>query len=311
MGTGDKSIRVLVVDDSPVSRKLVEHSLAQTSYEVVFAKDGSDALRVFAGHPPDLVIVDWELPDISGPEMCRVVRSKFADAYTYIMLLTGNSDKKSIAEGLAAGADDYLIKPFDADELRARVGVGRRVIEMQRELEAKTKALAREARTEPLTGLPNLRAVEEWATRQVAGSVRHGYPIWVILVDLESYKPAKDAFGRAVGDSMLQACAEIIKKHTRVSDMCGHIGGDQFILVISHVEKNNIHIVTERLREKLSACEFSFSGASAPLIASFGVAGSEGHEPVGLPDLLARADAALVEAKHTSAAASVREKVNR
>lgn len=149
METHDKGIRVLVVDDSPVSRKL-----AQTSYEVIFAKDGSDALRAFAGHPPDLVIVDWELPDISGPEMCRVVRSKFADAYTYIMLLTSNSDKKSIAEGLAAGADDYLTKPFDAEELRARVDVGRRVIEMQREIEAKTKALAREARTEPLTGLP-------------------------------------------------------------------------------------------------------------------------------------------------------------
>src|SRR5215472_15879245 len=237
-----QGIRVLVVDDSPVSRKLLEHSLAQTSYEVLFAKDGSDALRVFAEHPPDLVIVDWELPDLSGPEMCRVVRGNFADAYTYVMLLTGNSDKKSIAEGLAAGADDYLTKPFDAEELRARVGVGRRVIEMQREIEAKTKALAREARTEPGTGLPNLRAVEEWAIRQVAGSARHGYPNWVILMDLESYKPVKDAFGRTAGDSMLQACAEIIKKHTRVSDMCGHMGGDQFILVISHVEKDNIPI---------------------------------------------------------------------
>jgi len=156
-----------------------------------------------------------------------------------------------------------------------------------------------------------IRAVEEWATRQVAGSARHGYPIWVILMDLESYKPVKDAFGRTAGDSMLQACAEIIKKHTRVSDMCGHMGGDQFILVISHVEKDNIHIVTDRLREKLTACEFSFHGARAPLIASFGVAGSEGHQPVGLPDLLARADADLVEAKHASAGLLAREKVNR
>ena len=307
----DQSIRVLVVDDSPVSRKLLEHTLAQTAYEVVFAKEGADALRVLAERPPDLVIADWELPDISGPEMCRVVRSKFAEAYTYIMLLTSNSDKKSIAEGLASGADDYLTKPFDADELRARLGVGRRVIEMQRQIEAKTKELARESRTDPLTGLANRRAVEEWAARQVAGAVRHGYPIWVILVDIESYKPVRDALGRTAGDAMLSACAEVIKKHTRASDMCGHLGGDQFILVVSHVEKKNIPIVVDRLREKLAACKFSFNGSSAPLLASFGVAGSEGHEQVALSDLLARADAALVQAKHVSPAPPVAQRVNR
>lgn len=300
MKLSSQPIRVLVVDDSPVSRKLLEHTLAETSYEVVFAKEGADALRVFAERPPDLVIADWELPDISGPEMCRVVRSKFAEAYTYLMLLTSNSDKESIAEGLAAGADDYLTKPFDGTELRARVGVGRRVIAMHREIEAKTRELAREARTDPLTGLANRRAVEEWAVKQVAGSARHGYPIWAILVDLESYRPVRDAFGRTAGDSMLLACAEAIKKHTRMSDMCGHLGGDQFILVVSHVEKKNIHIVVDRLREKLAACKFSFNGSSAPLIASFGVAGSEGHEHVGFSDLLASADSALVEAKHAS-----------
>lgn len=307
----EQSIRVLVVDDSPVSRKLLEHTLEETSYEVVFAKEGTDALRVFAERPPDLVIADWELPDISGPEMCRVVRSKFADAYTYIMLLTSNSDKKSIAEGLAAGADDYLTKPFDADELRARLGVGRRVIEMQRQIEAKNKELGREARTDPLTGLANRRAVEEWAAKQVAGSARHGYSIWLILMDLESYKPVRDGFGHAAGDSMLQACAEITKKHTRMSDMCGHLGGDQFILVISHVEKGNVPIVVDRLREKLAACKFSFNGSSAPLVASFGVAGSEGHEQLSLSDLIARADAALVEAKQVSPKPPVTQKVNR
>lgn len=306
-----QSIRVLVVDDSPVSRKLLEHTLAETSYEIVFAKEGADALRVFAERPPDLVIADWELPDISGPELCRVARSKFSDAYIYIMLLTSNSDKKSISEGLAAGADDYLTKPFDADELRARLGVGRRVIEMQRQIEAKTRELARESRTDPLTGLANRRAVEEWATKQVAGAARHGYPIWVILVDLESYKPVRDAFGRGAGDSMLSACAEIIKKHTRASDMCGHLGGDQFILVVSHVERKNTPIVVDRLREKLAGCKFSFNGSSAPLVASFGVAGSEGHEQLGLSDLLTRADAALVEAKHVSQVQPAAQRVNR
>lgn len=293
-----QEIRVLVVDDSPVSRKLLEHTLDKAPYTLGFAKDGSEALRLCSERLPDLVIADWELPDTSGPELCRIVRSKFAAAYTYLVLLTGNSDKKSIAEGLAAGADDYLTKPFDNDELRARVGVGRRVIEMHREIESKTKALALDARTDPLTGLPNRRAVEEWAVKQVAGAARHGYPIWVVLADLESHKPVKDVFGRTAGDSMLKAFADILRKNTRVSDMCGHIGGDQFILVISHIEKAGIDIVVDRLREQLAACRLSFYGALAPLIASFGVAGSEGNERVELPTLLQKADDALLEAKH-------------
>jgi two-component system cell cycle response regulator len=214
-----------------------------------------------------LVIADWELPDISGPELCRIVRSKFASAYSYVMLLTSNSDKKSIAEGLAGGADDYLTKPFDSEELRARVGVGRRVIEMHRDIEAKTKALAREAR------------------------------IWVVLADLDSHKPAADLFGHAAGDCMLQEFGEILKKNTRVSDMCGHLGGDQFILVVTHVSTENIQLVVNRLREKLANHEFTFQGAALPLFATFGVAGSEGGERLELSTLLQKADAALLDAK--------------
>ncbi len=275
-----QEIRVLVVDDSPVSRKLLEHTLAAAPYTLSFAKDGADALRLFAERPPDLVIADWELPDISGPELCRIVRSTFATAYTYLVLLTSNSDKKSIAEGLAAGADDYLTKPFDNDELRARVGVGRRVIEMHREIEAKTKALALDARV-----------------RQISGAVRHGYPIWVVLCDLDSYKPATDLFGHGAGDSMLQAFGEILKTHTRVSDMCGHMGGDQFILVISHVTRENMNLVINRLREKIANHDFSFHDVALPLFANFGLAGSEGGERLELRTMLQQADAALLEAK--------------
>jgi diguanylate cyclase (GGDEF)-like protein len=216
------------------------------------------------------------------------------------MLLTSNSDKKSIAEGLAAGADDYLTKPFDAEELRARVGVGRRVIEMHREIEAKTKALAQEARTDPLTRLPNRRAVEEWGVKQVSGAARHGYSIWVVLADLDSHKPAADLFGHAAGDCMLQEFGEILRKNTRVSDICGHLGGDQFIFIVTHVSTPNIHLVVNRLREKLANHDFTFHGAALPLFASFGVAGSEGGERLELSTLLQKADAALLEARNSA-----------
>ena len=300
MAETSQEIRVLVVDDSPISRKLLEHTLAEARYTLSFAKDGADALRLFAERPPDLVIADWELPDIPGPELCRIVRTKFDGAYTYLMLLTSNSDKKSIAEGLAAGADDYLTKPFDAGELRARIGVGRRVIEMHREIEAKTKALSLDARTDPLTGLANRRAVEEWSVKQISGAVRHGYPIWVVLADLDSYKPATDLFGHAAGDAMLQAFGEIIKKNTRVSDMCGHMGGDQFIFVISHVSRENMNLVLNRLRDKIANYDFFFHDVALPLFANFGLAGSEGGERLELRTMLQQADGALLEAKRAA-----------
>lgn len=290
-------IRVLAVDDSPISRKLLEYALPEAPYKLAFAKDGREALELIKRRMPDLIITDWELPDTSGPDLCRKIRTEFASTYTYLLLLTSNTDKKSLSEGLSAGADDYLTKPFDREELCARVAVGRRVIELHREIEAKTKRLAIEARSDPLTGLPNRRAVEEWAVRQLAASSRHNFPLWLMLVDLDSYQPVCDQLGHAAGDAMLRAFAEILRKYTRVSDMCGHFGGEQFILILSHVEKGNIQIVTERFRQKLVESKFSFDGVAVPLIASFGVAVSEGRESLDLPTLLQKADAALLDAK--------------
>ncbi|MGB2589474.1 MAG: diguanylate cyclase [Candidatus Acidiferrum sp.] len=290
-------IRVLAVDDSPISRKLLEYALPDSPYKLAFAKDGREALDLIKRRMPDLVITDWELPDTSGPELCRNIRTEFASTYTYLLLLTSNTDKKSLSEGLSSGADDYLTKPFDREELCARVAVGRRVIELHREIEAKTKRLAVEARTDPLTGLPNRRAIEEWAVKQLAASARHNFPLWMMLVDLDSYRPVCDQFGHTAGDAMLRAFAEILRKYTRVSDMCGHFGGEQFILILSHVEKDNIHIVTERFRQKLVESKFSLDGVAIPMIASFGIAVSEGRASLDMPALLQKADAALLDAK--------------
>jgi two-component system, cell cycle response regulator len=300
MEISSREICVLVADDSRISRKLLEYALAEDSYKVVFAKDGQEAIKLFTKRPADLVITDWEMADISGPDLCRKIRADFPAAYTYLLLLTSNSDKKSLAEGLAAGADDYLTKPFDQDELRARVGVGRRVIEMHREIEANNRRLTLEAQTDSLTGLPNRRAVEEWAVRQVAGAARHGYPVWVVLADLDLLKHVNDSLGHAAGDAMLQSFAEILSKNTRVSDLCGYFGGDQFILVLSHVEKDGIQLFINRLRERIAARPFAINGATIVLTASFGFACSEDCKPIELPVLLRQADAALLAAKSTA-----------
>src|SRR6202049_5335242 len=171
-----RDLQVLVVDDSPVYRKLVEHALEGNPYSLIFAKSGHEALDLFAGKLPAIVITDWMMPDLSGLELCQRLRADVHRGYTYIILLTSIAEKDNVVKGLAAGADDYLTKPFDPGELLARIGVGRRIIDLNRELASKRLELEQAARTDPLTALPNRRAIEDWAARQLRGSARHGFP---------------------------------------------------------------------------------------------------------------------------------------
>lgn len=293
----DSRLRVLAVDDSPFSRKLLEHALRGQPYELAFAKDGREALASIAEFRPNILITDWMLPDLSGPELCRRVRSESNSRYVYVILLTSNVEKESIVEGLAAGADDYLTKPFHQKELVARVGVGRRIIEMHREIEEKNELLEAAARKDFLTGLPNRRAVEEYAAKQLGGAIRHGYPFWVILADLNKFKMVNDQYGHLAGDEVLKRFAGILKKSTRTSDICGRLGGDEFILVVTHVPVAHITSLAERLGSTFTIEEFSFAGQNVQMTASFGVGGFEHPDRPEFGHLLARADSALYEAK--------------
>jgi diguanylate cyclase (GGDEF)-like protein len=290
-------LRVLAVDDSPFSRKLLEHALKSQPFEVAFAKDGQEALASISEFRPNILITDWMLPDLSGPELCRRVRKESKSGYTYVILVTSNVDKESIVEGLAAGADDYLTKPFHEKELVARVGVGRRIIEMHREIEEKNELLEAAARTDFLTGLPNRRAVEDYAAKQLGGAVRHGFPLWVILADLNKFKMVNDQYGHLAGDEVLKRFAAILKRNTRTSDICGRLGGDEFILVVTHVPVGHITNLAERLGATFTIEEFTFEGQNLQMTASFGVGGFEHPEKPEFRHLLARADAALYEAK--------------
>lgn len=290
-------IRVLAVDDSPFSRKLLEHALRGQPYELAFAKNGQEALASIVTFRPQIIITDWMLPDLSGPELCRKIRSESDAGYTYVILLTSNVEKDSIVEGLAAGADDYLTKPFHEKELVARVGTGRRIMEMHREIEEKNQLLEAAARTDFLTGLPNRRAVEEYAVKQLGGAIRHGYPLWVILADLNKFKAVNDQFGHPAGDEVLKRFAAILKKNTRTSDICGRLGGDEFVLVVTHVPVGHITSLAERLGCTFTIEEFTFEGQNVQMTASFGVGGFEAPDHPEFRHLLARADSGLYEAK--------------
>jgi diguanylate cyclase (GGDEF)-like protein len=296
MSQSGPSLSVLVVDDSPVYRKLVAEALVGQEYTVTFAKSGREALDLFAQNAPHIVITDWLLPDVSGPELCARIRSSEL-AYTYVIMLTTISDKEMVVKGLAAGADDYLTKPFDPGELCARIGVGRRIICLQRDIEAKNLLLQEAARTDSLTGLPNRRAIEEWADRQIRGAARHGYPMWVILADLDSFKNVNDSYGHDAGDLVLQKFSEVLRATTRASDICGRMGGEEFVMVLTYVEQNDILPVVDRLREQFASLVFRFGANTASVTASFGISGFQTKTTPEFSQLLRKADEALYAAK--------------
>ncbi|HYA96820.1 MAG TPA: diguanylate cyclase [Methylomirabilota bacterium] len=297
MKASKDAFQILVVDDSPVSRKLVEQALVPEPCSVLFAASGEEALRLFGANRPALVITDWMMPDLSGVEVCRRIRAQFRESYPYIIMLTGVAKKDNVIQGLAAGADDYLTKPFHSGELLARIGVGRRFVELQREIQAKNQLLQELARTDSLTGLPNRRAVEEWGVKELRGAARHGYPAWAVLIDVDCFKKLNDTYGHDAGDGVLKTFGVILRETVRASDICGRWGGEEFALVLTHVSQENLGVVLERIRRQFEEHRFSFEGHHACITASFGAAGFQGKEIPNFLGLIAQADKALYAAK--------------
>jgi two-component system cell cycle response regulator len=192
-----------------------------------------------------------------------------------------------------------LTKPFDARELLARVGVGRRLAMLQRELKAKTLLLQELALTDDLTGLPNRRAVETWAERELKAAARYSYPVWVVMMDLDHFKAINDRFGHPAGDIVLKRVAQVLQTSTRASNICGRFGGEEFILILTRGDGDGVLTAVERLRATLEKEAVMFGELPIRVTASFGVAAPSSDCATNLADLIQKADAALYGAKQT------------
>jgi two-component system, cell cycle response regulator len=298
MNPSSQPFKILAVDDSAIHRKLIEHSLSGERYSVLFANNGREALELFADHQPAVLITDWDMPDIGGLELCRRIRRDFQGFYSHLILLSSNADKEQVVEGLAAGANDYLTKPFHSGELVARVEVGRRIVELHRQIQAKNRLLEEMALTDALTGLPNRRAVDVWASRELSAAARYHFPFWVVIADLDFFKKVNDTYGHDAGDTVLKSFAEILKANTRQSNMCARFGGEEFLLVITHSDKEGAKIAVERIRMQFESKKFNLGNGPVTVTASFGIAGFRGTKPPDWNALVACADTALYAAKH-------------
>lgn len=288
-------VKIVVADDSALYRGLIRDTLKHKGHEVRVATNGREAVELVSEYRPPVLITDWEMPDMNGIELSKMIR-KDPLPFVHIILLTANSDKEQVVEGLQSGADDYLTKPFHPGELVARVAVGLRMAELTREIQEKNRLLEELSLTDPLTGLPNRRAFQQWATRELSGAVRHQFGFWVVMADLDKFKSINDTCGHAAGDEVLRRFSTVLRQNTRASNICARLGGEEFVLALSHIDKQGVSVALERLRCGFAEERFRFA-SSLRVTASFGVAGLHHGVPTDLDGLLSQADAALYRAK--------------
>ncbi len=284
-------MKILIAEDDPVSRRVLEGFLTKWGYELVVTKDGAEAWKALEQEAaPPLAVVDWMMPGMDGLELCRKVRERGTGPYTYILLLTAKGRKEDIVRGIEAGADDYLTKPFDAQELRVRIRAGLRVLELQEKL--------RELAThDPLTGLFNRGAILELLQRELARSERAGVSVGVIIADLDRFKKVNDTYGHLIGDAVLCEAAKHMKAAVRTYDLVGRYGGEEFLVFSPGCNLREALVQAERIREYIAREPLVTSPASVQITASFGVCASEVGARNDFTTLINAADAALYRAK--------------
>ncbi len=291
-------MRVLIAEDDAVSRRILESVLTKLGYEVHTTHDGNEAWECLHGaDPPQLAILDWMMPGMEGIDVCRRLRAEPRDdgRYTYVILLTAKAEKSEIIEGIEAGADDYIIKPFDKDELRVRVRAGERVVMLQSQvLEAKSR-LAVLATHDSLTGALNRRAILEVLDTELSRAGRQGGAVSVIMADIDHFKHVNDSCGHQTGDEVLQEFVARMQSAVRDYDCIGRYGGEEFIILQTGTRDLSPEPLPERLCAAVAAEEFSASTGKIRITASFGVATARSY--VKGADLIRAADAALYEAK--------------
>jgi two-component system cell cycle response regulator len=289
-------VKALVADDDTASRLLLDKMLTKWGYEVVTASSGEEAWKVLTSDDsPDIAVLDWMMPELDGVEVCRRIRALELSSPPYLLLLTGRDNKQDIATGLESGASDYLQKPVDRDELRARLLVGKRFAELNRKLLDTQAELRRQALTDPLTHIMNRRAVFGRLTEEIARAPRQGLPLSIGVMDIDHFKAINDRFGHAGGDAVLQAVVERGLNALRAYDAIGRIGGEEFLLVMPGVGPRDTEIVLERLRRAVAEKPVSAQGQEVTVTVSIGGAVCQGES---MDELLNLADDALYKAKN-------------
>jgi len=291
-------VQVLIADDDMISRRLLEATLTRWGYEVVITHDGIEAWEVLQKiNTPVLAILDWMMPGMDGVEVCRKVRQRVQEPYIYLLLLTTKGLKEHLIEGLDAGADDYLTKPFDPHELRVRLRAGNRIVTLQAELIAAREKLRIQATHDPLTGVWNRRAILDMLSNEVMRSARDGTPVAVAIADLDHFKRINDHYGHMAGDIALCEAVNRMRTLLRPYDAIGRYGGEEFLIVLPGCTTQDALKLAERLRQGIGQEMITIPKGHITVTSSLGLAASDTIGALDTMSLIRAADAALYRAK--------------
>ena len=287
-------MKVMIVEDEPISRRILENFLREWGYEVISTTDGMTAWEIIRSpDAPSLIISDWMMPNMDGVELCEKIRGMEKDQYTYFILLTTRAEKGDIIKGLDSGADDFIVKPFDREELKYRVKIGERIINLE-------QRIMQLANTDYLTGVLNRRAFMERMEEEVNRRKRNQEEISIIITDIDHFKKVNDTFGHQVGDLVLQRFTKRISMASRSYDFIGRYGGEEFIIGLPETNMEQSLLIAERMRQNIEEMQLTVPDnpqVEFRITASFGIAPCLIDSFEEIDSVIKLADDALFRAK--------------
>ncbi len=291
-------MKILIADDDVVSSFMLQRTLESWGYAVTVASNGVDALQALQEpDAPNLMILDWMMPGLDGPEIIRRLRQQNNDRYDYVILLTARDQQGDIVEGLEAGADDYLRKPFDQDELRARLRAGQRILDLQARLVEAKEELRIQATQDLLTQLPNRRSILKRLSEDAARCHREQLSLGVLMVDLDFFKKINDTFGHAAGDEVLRTASDRMRAQLRKYDTIGRFGGEEFLVVLPNITHAGLLAVAERIRVSFSEHPILAAEHCIHCTSSIGASLHLPGDDLDTQSLIHKADMALYRSK--------------
>lgn len=298
-------MKILVADDDPTSRLIIQTALRSLGHECQTVTDGEQAWHAFRSGRPEVVISDWMMPGLTGLQLCRNIRTLAPGLYTYFIMLTVHGSPEEIVEGMSVGADDFLIKPLDPDDLQARLISAARVTSLHRqlalqrtELEGLNVELTAIARRDPLSGLRNRRALQEDLDLLEARVTRYGHRYCMALLDIDGFKSYNDTYGHQAGDQILQAVSALLRAQARGGDAIYRYGGDEFLCIFPEQSVATGNLALERMRIGLERLGIPHGDSPLGVLTfSAGLAMLDPDRKRSPNDVLKEADEALYRAK--------------
>lgn len=264
---------ILLAEDDLISRRLCQKILAREGFAVTTVANGREALELFRQRFFPIILTDWQMPEMEGPELCRAIREENPDRYVFIVMLTSKGAKDDIISGLEAGADDYITKPAHPAELVARIRTGIRILELERSLKEAVDEIHLMSITDPLTGIYNRGYINERLPQEIRRAHRYGRDLSLVLCDIDHFKRVNDTYGHLAGDAVLKSFARCLTGSIRQQvDWVGRYGGEEFLIVLPETHLEGALVLTERIRQTIESTPIQTSGKTIDIASSFGVA---------------------------------------